>query len=59
MNFISGEEDVNPLYEDISGHGTSVASVIAAKDNGIGVTGINPNVDLYSVKILDDEKKHL
>ncbi len=57
VNFISGEEDVNPLYEDISGHGTSVASVIAAKDNGIGVTGINPNVDLYSVKILDDEKK--
>lgn len=57
VNFISGEEDVNPLYEDVSGHGTSVASVIAAKDNGIGVTGINPNVDLYSVKILDDEKK--
>lgn len=57
VNFIPGEEDVNPLYEDVSGHGTSVASVIAAKDNGIGVTGINPNVELYSVKVLDDEKK--
>lgn len=57
INFIPGEEDVNPLYEDVSGHGTSVASVIAAKDNGIGVTGINPNVELYSVKVLDDKKR--
>ena len=57
INFILGEEDVNPLYEDVSGHGTSVASVIAAKDNGIGVTGINPNVELYSVKVLDDKKR--
>lgn len=57
VNFIDGEEDVHPLYEDVSGHGTSVASVIAAKDNSVGITGINPNVDLYSVKVLDDEKK--
>lgn len=57
VNLIPGEEDVNPLYEDVSGHGTSVASVIGAKNNGIGVTGINPNAELYSVKVLDDEKK--
>jgi len=57
VNFVDGEQDVHPLYEDVSGHGTSVASVIAAKDNGVGVTGINPNVDLYSVKVLDDEKR--
>lgn len=57
VNFIDGEEEVHPLYEDVSGHGTSVASVIAAKDNGVGVTGINPNVELYSVKVLNDEKK--
>ena len=57
VNFIDGEENVNPLYEDISGHGTSVASVIAAKENEIGVTGVNPNVELYSVKVLDDERK--
>lgn len=56
VNLIEGEEDVNPLYEDVSGHGTSVASVIAAKDNGMGVTGINPNVELYSVKALYDDK---
>ncbi len=57
VNLIPGEEDVNPLYEDVSGHGTSVASIIGAKDNGVGVTGINPNAELYSVKVLDDEKK--
>ena len=57
VNFIEGEEEVNPLYEDVSGHGTSVASVIAAKQNDIGITGINPNAELYSVKILDDQKK--
>ena len=45
------------MYEDVSGHGTSVASVIAAKQNDIGITGINPNAELYSVKILDDQKK--
>lgn len=55
VNLIEGEEDVNPLFEDVSGHGTSVASVIAAKDNDIGVTGINPNVELYSIKALYDD----
>lgn len=49
------EENVNPLYEDYSGHGTSMASVIAAKDNGVNVTGINPNAELYSVKVLGDD----
>ena len=57
VNFIEGEEEVNPLYEVVSGHGTSVASVIAAKQNDIGITGINPNAELYSVKILDDHIK--
>lgn len=52
VNLIEGEEDVHPLYEDVSGHGTAVASVIAAKENNIGITGINPNVELYSVKVL-------
>lgn len=57
INFIQGEEDVDPLYEDVSGHGTAVASVIAAKDNEIGITGVNPNAELYSVKVLNDDKQ--
>lgn len=57
INLVPGEEEVSPMFEDVSGHGTAVASVIAAKENDIGVTGINPNVELYSVKALDDAKQ--
>ena len=53
-NFIPGEDEVSVLYEDGSGHGTSVAGIIAAKDNDLGITGINENVELYSAKVLDE-----
>ena len=53
-NFIPGEDEVSILYEDGSGHGTSVAGIIAAKDNDLGITGINENVELYSAKVLDE-----
>lgn len=56
-NFIpddSGDEEgMSLLYEDISGHGTNIAGVIAAKDNDLGITGINSNVELYSARVLD------
>ena len=44
------------LFVDDSGHGTSVAGIIAAEDNDNGITGINPNVELYSGRILDEDK---
>lgn len=56
-NFVPGEDDISVIYEDISGHGTSVAGIIAAKDNDEGITGINPNVQLYSARILDENKQ--
>lgn len=34
INLIPGEENVTSLFEDTSGHGTSIAGIIAAKDNG-------------------------
>lgn len=52
-NFIPGHEEISILYEDVSGHGTNIAGVIAAKDNEEGITGVNPNVELYSAKVLD------
>lgn len=52
-NFIPDQNEIPTLYEDVSGHGTNIAGIIAAKDNGIGITGINPNVELYSAKVLD------
>ena len=57
-DFISeNSDDMAILFEDIAGHGTSVAGIIAAKDNNEGITGINPNVQLYSARVLDNECK--
>lgn len=36
-------------------HGTAVAGIIAANDNDEGVIGLNQNVELYDVKVLDQE----
>lgn len=47
----SGNE--NPLFNDGSGHGTSIASLIAASDTCGDLCGIAPEVELYDVKILD------
>lgn len=34
-------------------HGTHVSGIIAARDNGFGVVGVAPDVDLWMVKVLD------
>lgn len=49
VNFVSGRKD----FKDDNGHGTHVAGTIAAENNGIGVVGVAPNVQLYGVKVLD------
>jgi len=38
---------------DDHGHGSHVAGIAAAKDNGIGVVGIAPGARIWSVKVLD------
>lgn len=38
-----------------SSHGTHVAGLIAAADDGRGITGVAPGVRLASVKVVDDE----
>lgn len=43
----------NNSYNDDAGHGTHVAGIIGAKNNSIGVVGIAPQAQLYSVKVLD------
>ena len=40
---------------DNHGHGTHVAGIAAAFDNGFGVVGIAPGARLYSVKVLGDD----
>lgn len=41
-------------YDDGNGHGTHVAGVIAAADNGVGVVGVAPEADLWAVRVLDN-----
>lgn len=55
ISFVPGEEEMSPLFMDGSGHGNSVAGLIAAQDNGEGITGINPNASIYSIRVLDDD----
>lgn len=39
--------------DDDNGHGTHVAGIIGAIDNGIGVVGVAPGARLWAVKVLD------
>lgn len=38
---------------DTLGHGTHVAGIVAAQANTIGVRGVAPEVDLYSIRVFD------
>lgn len=42
-------------WQDDHGHGTLVAGIVAAQQNGFGMTGIAPNVELYAIKSLNKE----
>lgn len=48
VSFVPGES-----FTDGNGHGTHVAGIIGARQNGTGVVGVAPNCSLYSVKVLD------
>jgi subtilisin family serine protease len=39
--------------QDDNGHGTNVAGIIGAQDQGAGVVGVAPGTTLYSVKVLN------
>lgn len=40
--------------EDLNGHGTHVAGIAGAKDNGVGVVGVSAGAKLVPVKVFDD-----
>ena len=45
-------KDEDPM--DDYGHGTHVAGIVAAEDNGEGVVGVAPGAYLYALKVLDE-----
>ena len=54
---LTGKPDQSPAAwaPTTSPHGTHVAGIIAAADDGRGVTGVAPGVRLASVKVVDDD----
>lgn len=54
VNLVEEEDYILPVYEDMTGHGTGIVSIIAS-DGETGVKGINPDAEIYSVKVLDKE----
>lgn len=55
MNFL--DDDISPLFEDNTGHGTAIAGIIASNGCDNALKGINPNVEIYSARVLDDNNK--
>jgi thermitase len=47
----------SPSVSDIYGHGTPIAGIIAADDDGSGVVGLAPDSYLINVKVADDKGK--
>lgn len=48
-DFIQNDSDP----QDENGHGTHVAGTIAAADDGQGIVGVAPAVELYALRVLD------
>lgn len=54
-SFVPGEEF---YVQDVTqfNHGTHVAGIIAAADNGYGVIGVAPDAEIVAVKVLSEEE---
>ena len=52
-DFINGDND--PYDDSESGHGTHVAGIAGAElDNGLGISGMSPSIQLMALKFLDE-----
>jgi subtilisin len=40
-------------FDDQRGHGTHIAGIAAARDNGVGVAGVAPGARVWAVRVLD------
>ena len=57
VDFVHECEGSSLPYDDLNGHGTSVASIIGAPINDYGFIGVAPKCNLYAVKVLDKDLK--
>ena len=58
MSFVNGDLSSNPdITDDKNGHGSHIAGIINAKDNGFGIVGIIPedNIRIWSMKVCGDD----
>src|SRR5688500_3007291 len=58
LSFVKGDVSIDPaMTEDRNGHGSHVAGIISAKDNGFGIVGIAPgdNIRIWSMKVCSDD----
>ena len=58
MSFVNGNLSSNPDFtDDKNGHGSHIAGIINAKDNGFGIVGIIPedNIRIWSMKVCGDD----
>lgn len=51
--FVTSRSERNLGGRDLNGHGTHVAGIIGARDNGTGIVGVAPGVRLNAIKVLD------
>lgn len=53
LNVVGGVSFTSGKAGDPNGHGTHVAGIIGARDNGMGVVGVAPGARLWSVRVLN------
>lgn len=56
VNLVEEEDYLSEMFQDLTGHGTGIAGIISGNGES-GVYGVNPNAEVYSVRVLDKDNK--